>query len=70
MVEIYRPHTYPEIEGLIAPEVAPSPDGEKLYGAFWYNRARVTRKRLSSPSPDVREYRCSTTRERTHANSG
>ena len=60
--DVYRPHTYAEIEELVTPEVAARLDEEKLYGVFWYNRARATRKRISNLGPDGREYRWSTTR--------
>jgi site-specific DNA recombinase len=55
--DVYRPHAYAEIEGLVSPEVAARLDEGKSYGIFWSSRTRTTRKRVSETSPDVREYR-------------
>jgi site-specific DNA recombinase len=55
--DVYRPHPYAEIEGLVSPEVAARLDEGKSYGIFWSNRTRTTRKRVSETSSDRREYR-------------
>jgi site-specific DNA recombinase len=39
--DVYRPHTYEEVEELVSPEVAARLDREQLYGVWWYNRLRV-----------------------------
>jgi hypothetical protein len=45
--DMYRPHSFEEISGLVAPEVTArlDPDGE--YGIQWYNRQRVTTRTVS-----------------------
>src|ERR671917_1578863 len=35
--DVYKPHTFEEIEELVAPEVAARLDPEKSYGVWWYN---------------------------------
>src|SRR5918992_3452439 len=40
--DIYRPHSFEEVSGLIAPEVAARLDPHKEYGIQWYNRQRIT----------------------------
>jgi hypothetical protein len=51
--DVYRPHTSAEIEALVSPAVRL--DKCENYGIFWSNR--TTRKRVSEPSPNGREYR-------------
>ena len=55
--DVYRPHTYQEIEKLVSPEVAAGLDREKLYGIWWYNRLRVCTRQVSEPSENGRRYR-------------
>jgi site-specific DNA recombinase len=55
--DVYRPHTYAEIEALVSPAVAARLHQDKTYVIFWSNRTRTTRKRVSSPGPNGREYR-------------
>jgi site-specific DNA recombinase len=55
--DVYRPHTYQEIEKLVSPEVAAGLDREKLYGIWWYNRLRVRTRQVSEPSENGRRYR-------------
>ena len=43
--DVYRPHTYAEIEALVAQQVAARLDETERYGVFWFNRTRTTRKR-------------------------
>ncbi|HET6885309.1 MAG TPA: recombinase family protein, partial [Rubrobacteraceae bacterium] len=47
--DMYRPHSFEEVSGLVASEVAArlDPDGE--YGIQWYNRQRVTERTVSEP---------------------
>jgi site-specific DNA recombinase len=47
--DIYRPHSFEEVSGLIAPEVAARLDPHKQYGIQWYNRQRVTVRTVSEP---------------------
>jgi hypothetical protein len=55
--DVYRPHTYDEVEELVAPQVAARLEKSKCYGVFWYNRTRTTRKKISVAGPEGREYR-------------
>jgi hypothetical protein len=55
--DVYRPHTYAEIEALVVPEVAARLDKAERYGVFWFNRTRTTRKRVSVAGPEGREYK-------------
>jgi Recombinase zinc beta ribbon domain len=57
--DVYRPHTYAEVEELVAPQVAARLDKSKSYGIFWFNWTRTTRKKISVAGPGGagREYR-------------
>jgi site-specific DNA recombinase len=55
--DVYKPHTYQEVEKLVSPEVAAGLDREKLYGIWWYNRLRVRTRQVSEPSENGRRYR-------------
>ena len=44
--DVYKPHTYSEIEGLLSAEVAARLDPEKCYGVWWFNRRRVAQKHV------------------------
>ena len=55
--DVYRPHPFAEIAGLVAPEVAANLDESKTYGIFWSNRTRRLRTRVSESGPNGREYR-------------
>jgi site-specific DNA recombinase len=48
--DVYRPHTYEEVEALVSPEVVAGLDREQLYGIWWYNRLRVRTRQVSEPS--------------------
>jgi site-specific DNA recombinase len=55
--DVYRPHTYEEIEELVSPDVAARLDRGQLYGIWWYNRLRVRTRQVSEPSKNGRRYR-------------
>src|ERR687897_2717065 len=55
--DVYKPHTYEEIEELVSPEVAARLEREQLYGIWWYNRLRVRTRQVSEPSENGRRYR-------------
>jgi hypothetical protein len=55
--EVYRPHTFEEVEELVSPEVAARLDRGQLYGIWWYNRLRVQTRQVSEPSENGRRYR-------------
>jgi site-specific DNA recombinase len=65
--DVNRPHTYAEIESLVAPEVAALLDRSETYGVFWFNRTRTTRKKVAVAGPNGagREYKW---RYKTHKN--
>ncbi len=47
--DVYRPHTYEEISGLVAPDVLARLDPKGEYGIQWFNRRKVTRETYSEP---------------------
>jgi site-specific DNA recombinase len=47
--DMYRPHSFDEVSGLVAPEVAARLDPHKEYGIQWYNRQKVTARTVSEP---------------------
>ena len=55
--DVYRPHSYAEIEALVSPEIVARLDEDEQYGIFWWNRTRTTRRRVSEAGSDGREYR-------------
>ncbi|MDX6381883.1 MAG: site-specific recombinase, partial [Rubrobacteraceae bacterium] len=55
--DVYKPHAFEEVKGLVSPEVASKLDPEKRYGVWWFNRRRTTTKQVSEPSPSGRVYR-------------
>jgi site-specific DNA recombinase len=55
--DVYRPHTYAEVEELVSADVATRLDREGLYGIWWYNRLRVSTRQVSEPSENGRRYR-------------
>jgi site-specific DNA recombinase len=55
--DVYRPHTYTEIEALVSSAVVARLDESESYGNFWSNRTRTTRKRVAEAGPSGRKYR-------------
>jgi site-specific DNA recombinase len=55
--DVYRPHTYEEVEELVSPKVASRLERGQLYGIWWYNRLRVRTRQVSEPSENGRRYR-------------
>jgi site-specific DNA recombinase len=55
--DVYKPHTYEEVEKLVSPEVAARLEREQFYGIWWYNRLRVRTRQVSEPSENGRRYR-------------
>jgi site-specific DNA recombinase len=55
--DVYRPHTYEEVEELVSPDVAARLEREQLYGIWWYNRLRVRTRQVSESSENGRRYR-------------
>src|SRR5215217_1597151 len=68
--DVYKPHAFDEIaglvaEGLLASEVAARLNEASSYGIFWFNRIRTTRKRVSKAGSNGKEYRW---QKKTHRN--
>ena len=55
--DVYRPHTYDEVEALVSPEVVARLDRGKLYGIWWFNRRRYETKQVAENGPEGRQYR-------------
>src|SRR5918995_4349641 len=55
--DVYRSHTFEEIEALVAPEVAARLDPHKSYGIYWYNRKRHTLKQIAEDTFEGKVYR-------------
>ncbi len=55
--DVYRPHAYDELEGLVSPDVAARLDPNKVYGIWWFGRKRHHQGQRSENGPDGRHYR-------------
>jgi len=55
--DVYKPHTFEEIRGLVTPEVAARLNPEKNYGIWWFNRRRVKVTQVSEGSGTDKRYR-------------
>jgi len=60
--DIYRPHTYSEIEAMVAKgqmsaEVAARLDPEKRYGIWWYNRRKTKTYQEAVSGPEGKRYK-------------
>jgi hypothetical protein len=55
--DVYKPHTFEEIRGLVTPEVDARLNPEKNYGIWWFNRRRVKVTQVSEPSDTGKRYR-------------
>ncbi len=55
--DVYKAHSYQEIEPLVSANVAAKLDSEKNYGVCWFNRERVTYTQVAEDGPDGRRYR-------------
>jgi site-specific DNA recombinase len=47
--DVYRPHSFEEIAGLVTPEVAARLDPAKEYGIQWFNRKKVSVHTVTEP---------------------
>jgi site-specific DNA recombinase len=57
MDDVYRPHGFDEVAGLVTSEVAAALDPGECYGVWWYNRQRVKWSQVSEAGPEGRTYR-------------
>jgi site-specific DNA recombinase len=55
--DVYRPHTFQEIEELVAPEVSARLERDKRYGIWWFNRRTKTVRQVVETAEDGRHYR-------------
>ncbi len=55
--DVYKPHTYAEIESLVSAEVAARLDPEKRYGIWWFNRERTTYSQVAENGANGKRYR-------------
>lgn len=55
--DVYRAHSFEEVEPLVSAEVAAKLDPEKSYGVWWFNRNRITYTPVAEDGPDGRRYR-------------
>jgi hypothetical protein len=46
--DVYRPHSFEEVEALVSPDVAARLDRSRSYGVWWFNRRRMQTPRSSS----------------------
>ena len=57
MDDIYRPHSFVEIEALVAPEVAAKLDPDKQYGVWWFGRRRHRYTQVTESGTNGKVYR-------------
>ena len=55
--DVYRPHSFKEVEVLVTPEVAAQLEPDKSYGIWWFNRKRHTYKQVAENGPEGKVYR-------------
>jgi site-specific DNA recombinase len=55
--DVYRPHSYEETAKLVSADVAARLEPDKMYGVWWYNRHRITRKQVAEDHLGGRYYR-------------
>ena len=56
--DVYKPHSYEEIEPLVEPNVAARLNPKECFGIWWFNRERVTKRKVAEVSPGgSRNYR-------------
>jgi site-specific DNA recombinase len=55
--DVYKPHSYAELETLLTPEVAARLDSEERYGIWWFNRRRTSVRQVVETGPEGRFYR-------------
>ena len=55
--DVYKPHSFEEVEPLVSAEVAAKLDPERSYGVWWFNRKRITYTQVAEDGPEGRRYR-------------
>jgi hypothetical protein len=49
--DVYRPHTFEELEALVSPQVRARLDPDRAYGIWWYNRRSAQRTSVLHQNP-------------------
>ncbi len=49
--DIYRPHTFEELESIVSPQVAATLDPDRRYGVLYYDRRRQSRTKVAAENP-------------------
>ena len=55
--DAYKPHSFEEIESLVAPEVVANLDPEKCYGIWWWGKERHRTRQTSERKPSGKVYK-------------
>ena len=55
--DIYRPHTFEELEGIVSPEVLARLDPDERYGVHYYDRRRQSKRKVTARGQDSKAYR-------------
>ena len=55
--DVYRPHTFEEVEGMVTPVVSARLDRGRLYGIWWFNRRDRKERQVAEDSENGRRYR-------------
>jgi site-specific DNA recombinase len=55
--DVYKPHTYQQVENLVAPEVAARLNPECCYGIWWFNRRKTKTTQISINGRNGKEYK-------------
>ena len=55
--DVYRPHSFEEVQALVTPKVAARLSPDKSHGIWWFNRQRHTFKQIVENTPEGKVYR-------------
>jgi site-specific DNA recombinase len=55
--DVYKPHTFKDVQELVSSDVAARLDPTAIYGIWWFNRRRRRRTPVSENGPNGRSYR-------------
>jgi hypothetical protein len=55
--DVYKPHTFEEVAGMVAPEVSAGLDRDGLYGIWWFNRWKRKDEQVAEVGENGRRYR-------------
>jgi hypothetical protein len=57
--DLYRPHNFEELEGIVSPQVAATLDPERRYGVHYYDRRHQSKRKVAADGGGGRPYRYS-----------